>query len=467
MALPHRSADKTPGPGPRVPLTDTIPPSTSAGLPPATTQWRRNQIAITVAAAMIFTGFTLVTPFLPFYLKSIGVRTPAGMAIWAGLLLTITPLLASILGPFWGRLADRVGMKIMVQRVLFTLALHWGLMFFTTDVWHVLILRLFLGLFSGFGMISIALVTQGCPKERIGRAIGLLQATQILSTAVGPFLGGFLAVNIGIRHAYLVTCALCVSALLLVIMLYRDTGEEAPAETPVVITPAGPLSEGVRAVVPRPATASPATRRSLRSILALPGLASLMPLLFLTNMVDRSLFLVVPLFISSPAIGGETAEAATGAIMSAGALAGAASALLLGRGFGRVAPLQILLWSLVCGTLLIVPMGLSRSVLSFAALRVALGLAVGGAATLLYSIAGGVIPDRVRASAYSTLSSVAVMGGALGPSLCGLISAWDVRAPLFAGGLVYLGLALHTLSLARHRRTVPAVSTGHPTGGPS
>src|SRR5262249_35765945 len=105
-------------------------------LPPE--PWRRNQIAVNVAAAMIFLGFTLVTPFMPFFVRSLGVEEDARVALWSGILLSVSPLLASILGPLWGRLADAVGMKAMVQRVLFTIAVHWGLMFFTRNVWQVL-----------------------------------------------------------------------------------------------------------------------------------------------------------------------------------------------------------------------------------------------------------------------------------------------------------------------------------------
>ena len=148
--------------------------------------WRRNQVAVTVAAAMVFLGFTLVMPFLPFYLQTLGIRDRREVALWSGLLLTISPLLAAILGPLWGRLADRVGMKIMVQRILFAISLHWGLMFFVTNIWQMLGLRILLGLFSGFGTMSVALVTHGCPRDHIGRAVGVLQATQILSTALGP-----------------------------------------------------------------------------------------------------------------------------------------------------------------------------------------------------------------------------------------------------------------------------------------
>jgi DHA1 family multidrug resistance protein-like MFS transporter len=427
--------------------------------------WRRNQLAITISASMIFLGFTLVTPFLPFYIESIGVEGEAAIAIWSGLLLSITPLLAALLGPFWGRLADRVGMRIMVQRVLITVTAHWGLMFFTTEVWQILVLRVLLGLFSGFGTMSVALITHGCPKERIGRAIGTLQAAQIMSTALGPLIGGVLAQSIGIRSTYLVTCGLCAAALCLVASIYRDveTGDEADA--PVVVAQAGPVTEGVRAVVPPPRSRVAPHPRPFREILALPGFRSLLPLLFFANLVDRAFFLIVPLFLTAMAAGSGTLEATTGVVLSAGALAGAASAFLLGRGIRRLPPLPVLFWSLLSGTVLVFAMGMSRTVFSFALLRVLVGLAIGGAATLLYTIAGDVIPSHGRAASYGMLSSAAVLGGALGPSMSGLLGAVSPRAPLFAGGILYLALTVQVFLLARRQGLLRTADFPRPLGG--
>ena len=205
--------------------------------------WRRNRIAITLSAAMVFLGFSLVMPFLPFYVRTLGVEGLGDVALWSGILLTVTPLLAAILGPVWGRLADRIGMKIMVTRVIFAMTIHWGLMYFATSIWHVLALRIFLGLFSGFGVLSVALVTQGAPRDRIGGAIGSLKATQILCTAVGPFLGGVLAEWIGIRHTFLLTFVLCAGAFVFVLLLYRDGAARTirPADVEEVVVQTPPL----------------------------------------------------------------------------------------------------------------------------------------------------------------------------------------------------------------------------------
>ena len=198
-------------------------PSLRAALALPAEGWRRNQAAVNIAAGLVFFGFTLVMPFLPLYVAELGVVGVERIAFWSGLLLSAPPLLAALLGPFWGRVAERTGMKLMVGRVLTTMIVIWALMYFAENVTQALILRIVLGIFSGFSAMSAALVTQGCPPERIARAIGTLQATQILSTAAGPFAGGLLYALVGIRNAFLVTSACCALALILILILYRDS----------------------------------------------------------------------------------------------------------------------------------------------------------------------------------------------------------------------------------------------------
>jgi DHA1 family multidrug resistance protein-like MFS transporter len=423
-------------------------------------QWQRNELAVIVAAGMVFLGFTLVTPFLPFYVKSLGVHNPAAIALWSGALLTVSPLIASVLGPVWGRLADRVGMRIMVQRVLVSMALHWGLMYFASNIWQVLGLRILLGIFSGFGTMSIALVTHGCPQDHIGRAVGRLQATQILSTAIGPFLGGILADAFGIRRSFILTFALCVGALLFVVLLYRDTKDAVETDdASLVVTQEGPVTAGVRAFLPRP----PERPLSLRQILSLPMYLPLLPMMFLINLVDRSMFLSVPLYLGHLHLGAGGAEAATGVVVSAGALASAASAFILGRSTHRAPPASTLLWCLAIGALAIAPMGFCRTLLPFLLLRIILGLAAGGAPTLGYTIGGGVIPPSVRATAYSILSSAAMLGGSMGPILSGALTSLDVRASFLVGGLIYAALTIQVAILARHPWPVRATA-GAPAG---
>ena len=70
---------------------------------------RRNQVVTVAMVFAVFTGFAFVLPFLPLYVRELGVEEPERAALWAGILIGISPLLAGFLAPVWGRLADRFG----------------------------------------------------------------------------------------------------------------------------------------------------------------------------------------------------------------------------------------------------------------------------------------------------------------------------------------------------------------------
>jgi len=93
-----------------------------------------------------------------------------------------------------------------------------------TRVEQLLALRIGIGLFGGIGPLGLAMATAQAPREETGRAVGLIQAAQILSAAIGPLAGGLLADAIGIRGAFLVTAALCALALVLVLAFYEERG---------------------------------------------------------------------------------------------------------------------------------------------------------------------------------------------------------------------------------------------------
>src|SRR5258706_3798267 len=94
-------------------------------------------------------------------------------------------------------------------------------------------------------------------------------------------------------------------------------------------------------------------------------------------------------------------------------------------------------------------------------MRAAVGTLIGGAATLAYTIGGAVIPNPIRAQAYAILSSAAMLGGSLGPILCGVLTSIDLRTPFLFGGVLYVGLALQIAYLMRRGAWKPLVLTPH------
>ena len=60
--------------------------------------WRRNQYVMVATVFVVFTGFAFVLPFLPLYVRELGVESPDDAVLWAGVLIGISPLLAGLLG---------------------------------------------------------------------------------------------------------------------------------------------------------------------------------------------------------------------------------------------------------------------------------------------------------------------------------------------------------------------------------
>src|SRR5579859_7534166 len=126
--------------------------------------WKRNQYAILVSVFISWLAFSFVIPFLPLFIRQLGVSDVGQIAFYSGLAFAVSPLLSGLLAPFWGMLADRYGVKLMVQRALISFGVIYVLMSLIAHPWQLIALRLSVGLFGGFGPMTAALVTIGVPR---------------------------------------------------------------------------------------------------------------------------------------------------------------------------------------------------------------------------------------------------------------------------------------------------------------
>ena len=383
---------------------------------PPSESWRRNQWVMAAAVFVVFSGFAFVLPFLPLYVHELGVADEERAALWAGILIGISPLLAGLMAPVWGRMADRRGAKRVALRALASYVVLLFLSAFVSSVGQLLVLRIGVGLFGGIGPLALAMATALAPREETGRAVGLVQSAQILAAAAGPLAGGVLADAVGMRATFVVTAGVCGVAFLLVAFYYV---EGSPAERKASSTTA-----------------------SLGSLLAIPQLGLILAVLFLVNFIGRSFTPILPLHLKGLGIADGRVASATGMLISAYSVAAALSASMLGRASARREPRPLLVMSLVGGGLLVLPMAFVSSYGAFMALAILLGLASGGALTLCYTIGGLLVSADRRATAFGFFSGAALFGGALSPSIAGLLAHWDVR------GIFYLDAALYAVLVA-------------------
>src|SRR6266545_1621949 len=238
-----------------------------------------------------FVGFYFSSPFLPLLVRHLGVTDPRVGAIWSGVLIGLGPASAVIASPVWGRLADRIGGRLLLIRTVFGFALLNGLCAVATTVWQLAVLRVLMGTLGGFTAIALALASLSAPPERLTRAIALAQSTQILGLMVGPALGGLLADHVGIRAAFIGASALAVVAGLNMLLLYREPRSSAP-----------------------PRKTRP--KASMRAMIQTPGFVPILVVLFAGSFTDRSYQPLIPLFVAFLVPADDAVASLTGIIVA-------------------------------------------------------------------------------------------------------------------------------------------------------
>ena len=130
-------------------------------------QSRRNVFVSAATSFTGFAGFTLVMPFLPLYISELGVSDVGEIAMWSGLTLGATPAITAISAPLWGRVGDRYGSKILVIRSLTAFVLTKAAMAFVTAPWQLVALRGLLGVFAGYGALTLSMAAESVPRARM------------------------------------------------------------------------------------------------------------------------------------------------------------------------------------------------------------------------------------------------------------------------------------------------------------
>ncbi len=387
-------------------------------------------LAVTAASFMGYTGFTLVMPFLPLFIGQLGVTDVGGIAMWTGLSLGVTPALTALLAPAWGRLGDRYGRKIMVERSLVSFVVLMAAMAYVTRAWHVLALRAIQGLFAGYGSLSVAMAAESAPRDRMPQAIGLVQTAQRIGPGVGPVIGGVLAGVVGLRRAFIATALFYGIGLVIVHMMYDD-----------------------RATHAQPADAPETGRVTFRSVLAFQNFILMMGVIFGLQFVDRSFGPVLPLYVEQMGVTHERVAIVSGVLFSIMACAGALGHHFCGRLLKRHTSRVVIgggaaVAALGCGMF-----GGSGNLWVMGVASVLLGLGIGAAMTASYSAAGAVIPPGAHGAGFGVLTSASLVGMASSPFIAGFLGGTSIRVVFF----VDLSM-MAMLALAVRRRMVDAGS---------
>jgi DHA1 family multidrug resistance protein-like MFS transporter len=396
----------------------------------------RNLIAVTAAAFVGFTGFTLVMPFLALYMRELGVTEPADIAMWTGATLGVTPAITALCAPFWGRIGDRFGRKVLVQRSLISGIVVMLLMAYASRPWHVFALRAAQGFVAGYGPLTLAMAAASVPQDRLAGAIATVQTAQRMGPAIGPVVGGLLASAFGLRQVFLVAAAVYVAASAIMALFY--------------VEPSMTSHEGRRPQhVP------------FRNVLAFENFLLLMAVIFGLQLVDKSFGPVLLLYLSQLGYSADQAAVLAGLLFSVLAVSGAAGNQLAAALLKRLTARAVIAAAVLTAAGALAVFAWRGEMWILVVAIATFGASVGTAMTASFTAAGSVIPRHVHGVSFGFLSSASLIGFAVSPIVSGLVAGRSIRVVFVSGvvALVVLALVVRRVMVERtlEIETAPAV----------
>jgi EmrB/QacA subfamily drug resistance transporter len=131
--------------------------------------------------------------------------------------VTATLLATTVSTPIWGKLADLVNRKLLVQLALAIFVIGSALAGFSQDTNTLIAFRVFQGLGAGglTALVQVVMADIISPRER-GRYMGLMGAIMAVGTVGGPLIGGLITDSWGWRWNFYVALPFAIVALILI-----------------------------------------------------------------------------------------------------------------------------------------------------------------------------------------------------------------------------------------------------------
>lgn len=173
--------------------------------------WTKNYIMLTITALLLFSGFYLLMPTLPIFIKQLG-----GSESQVGFIIGVFTISAVILRPIIGGLMDRYGRRVFIISGLLFFAITMYFYDWVTGVIFLVVLRILHGISWAIATTSIGTaVTDVIPQSRRGEGMGWYGLAMTLGMALGPVLGLWVIKSFSFHYLFLLCTGLALVAFIL------------------------------------------------------------------------------------------------------------------------------------------------------------------------------------------------------------------------------------------------------------
>ncbi|KRL06221.1 multidrug efflux MFS transporter [Liquorilactobacillus oeni] len=375
--------------------------------------WEKNLIILWIGTFMAGIAFSLVMPFLSLYIDTLGNFSKAQLNFYSGLTYSATFLVMAIVSPFWGKLADRKGRKVMILRASFGMAIVIAAMGLVTNVNQLILLRLLQGIFSGYVSNSNALIATETPKEHSGKALGILITGNVTGTLFGPLVGGVIAAVFGYRLTFFLTGIILFLVFLLSALFVKEKFQPLEKDE---------LQSG-RAIF-----------RSLKSPRIVIGMLLTTLLIQLGNF---SISPIISLYVRQLMHNTGPITIASGLVASLPGVATLLAAPRLGALGDRIGTARILKLGMLFAAAVFLPMALVTNIWQFGSLRFLVGISDGALLPAVQTLLAKNTPAEATGRIFSYNQSFQALGNVAGPLLGSSVSGmWNYDAVFISTSIV-------------------------------
>ena len=383
---------------------------------PAREPWERNLYVLWLALALTMIGFGAIFPFVPLYMRELGIEDPGQAALWGGLAGGVGAFFMVFSGPVWGVMGDRSGRKKNVVRGIFGFGAVMFAASFVPNVYYLLGVWLFLGFMPGPGMVSMPLIAAMAPKHRVPYAIGVLMSASFLGFTVGPLVGGLLIDSLGFRTTLMVTAGL-LSVSGSIVLFFVKEGREAPATLQRLDL--RQMLSGITRV---------ARSREIAPILGV---------LFMVQFGGSLMLPALPLFLGTLS-SGEDVGASVGVAFAIFGVTGGVSSILIGRMGQRIGRTPLIAGSFLLMGLAYIPMLMVGDILSAYLVLGVLGFLGGALVTTAFALVGTSAGEN-QGAAYGAAQSASSVAWFAAPLAGGAIAGmWGLREVFLVEVVAYV-----------------------------
>lgn len=361
--------------------------------------WEKNLQVLWFGTFMAGIGFSLVMPFMSLYIDTLGHFSNQELNFWSGITFSSTFLVTTIISPWWGKLADQKGRKLMLLRASLGMAVVIGLMGFVTSVYQLVALRFLQGIFSGYISNATALVATGTPREKSGQVLGTLATGSVTGTLLGPLLGGITASAFGYRPTFFITSSILFIVFLLSLFMVHE--EFTPVEKKDM--------QPAKVIL-----------KNLKYPHVIIGM-------FITTMIiqasNNSISPIISLYIRQLLHGHGNVTLISGVIASIPGIATLIAAPRFGRLGDRIGSERILAIGLLMAMVVYLPMAIVTNVWQLAGLRFLIGISDACLLPAVQSLITKYSPHQAAGRIFSYNQSFQATGNVVGPLIGSSVSS--------------------------------------------